>query len=190
MSIYAELIKVMKKIEQPVRETKAHKYKYARLEHVIMSIKDAISSSEADLWFTQSTSCSETETKCTTTIFDSKGSEIVFESSLKAKSTTPQESGSAKTYLKRYALLEIFAITPIGEDDDGEIFQFKEKPPTISDEQKQILEEKIVSIEGLDKNSFATWVYSKFKVSMNDLSKLDETQYQIVMGALQKREGK
>ena len=189
MSIYAELMKVMKVIEQPTKDTAAHKYKYAKLENVILAVKKAVISSEANLWFSQSTTSTDKETTCKTMLFNSEGETLEFNTSLQAKSSNPQESGSAKSYLKRYALLEIFSITPIGEQDDGEIFMVRGPEPKISHQQVVALEERLARME-INEESFSSWLHKSFKVSYSNLGGLTVPQYNQVVDMLNKRDSK
>lgn len=174
----------MKKIVQPTKDAQAHKYKYARLENVIICIKQAIEDAEADLGFLQSTKSTTEATECTTILYNSKGDNLEFISSLVAASNNPQESGKAKTYLKRYALLEIFAISPIGEDDDGAIFTIK-KP--ISSHQVSNLEEKL-ALSQINKQKFGEWLENAYGVKFSNLSALSVLQYEEILTRLKARE--
>lgn len=188
--IRKSLIAVMKILEQPTKDVKAHKHKYANLENVILAIKHAIIGSESDLWFTQSTTTSNDETICKTIIFNSKGDQEEFISSLVSKSNNPQESGSAKSYIKRYSLCEIFAISPKDADDDGEAFMArkkdykkqpikenveKQKPKPTEDEEKDMLVGDIVRLLNNEKiDSDAFWLHIKAPNGMLKLCDLEK----------------
>lgn len=187
MSIYAELIKVMRTIQQPVKDTEAHKYKYAKLEQVIMAIKQAVADANADLWFVQSTKTDDKQTTCLTRIFNSAGETLEFETSLQAGSKNPQESGSSKTYLKRYALLEIFAISPIGADDDGAVFMIQEKPPLVNPAQVAVLEEKLVNNPSLDMKAVVSWIEKACKIKFTNFSALTVPQYEFIIKAMEQK---
>jgi len=102
------------------------KNNYASLESVIKTVRTA---SQFGLTFTQEMDFEEDITFVRTVMMHSSGATRVSRTKIVSKDPNdPQKMGSAISYAKRYGLQSIFGLP--SDDDDGEIANKDDKPPT------------------------------------------------------------
>lgn len=134
MTILEEYAKVLREIENPIKDKKAdirkYVYNYADLGQVTDLIKKAIEPhglslyQKIDVWTENGTLLGHV---LSTALTDGKET-MVLGSYFLPKSDDPQALGSFITYMRRYQLLAAFGMAP--EDDDGQLAKKRatEKP--------------------------------------------------------------
>ncbi len=121
-------IKAKKEFLSPKKNTKGHNYKYSDLTEILNCITEPLL--ENGLVISQSIISNPDAIGIRTTLFHESGESIQEEffipTTLKSlnKGNQLQELGSSITYMKRYALIAMFALG--NEDDDGAVFNNKQ----------------------------------------------------------------
>lgn len=103
-------------MENPVKDTDAHKYKYATLDQVQGIVKPALF--EQGLVLLQTVVYEDGSHFLVTSVIDTiTGETHTYDTRLVYIGQNAQTNGSFETYSRRYALLTVFGLAP--EDDDG-----------------------------------------------------------------------
>lgn len=119
----ARLMSALRMMENPVKDTKGHNYKYAQLDQVMDVVKPALFGN--GLAVRQGTKVEDGSLVLETTVFD-ESEERVMDVRFIEHMADPQRQGSYETYMRRYALLTVFGLAP--EDDDGQAARQPQKP--------------------------------------------------------------
>ena len=122
-----KLMKALSMMDNPVKDTKGHNYKYAQLDQVMDVVKPALQSNE--LAVRQGTKIDDGVLILETVVFDGAESRVM-DTRIIEHMADPQKQGSYETYMRRYALLTVFGLAP--EDDDGQAARQPQKPSKAS----------------------------------------------------------
>lgn len=110
----------LQNMQDPIKNTSAHKHKYSNLPQIIGIIRPALQAQGLD-FAQRSMNYIDGEKQnyvLETKIFDDK-SEVVLDRRPLCFTSDAQKSGSYETYMRRYALLTVFGLAPKDEDDNG-----------------------------------------------------------------------
>jgi hypothetical protein len=133
-AFFASLAKAQGSMQPAVKNARAHHGTYANLESVIEVIKKYYS--PQGLSVTQETHIEDRVVSIRTHLHHESGHSISSTISSVAKSSLPQDIGSAITYMKRYGLQALCLIP--SEDDDGNLAQGTKHEPEPSNELEMI----------------------------------------------------
>ncbi len=115
----------------PAKTTKGARAKYAPLDEVIAAVRPVLNQHGIAVF--QTTSIADDMLVVLTTLQHTSGEKIEGVYPVCALGKAPQDTGSAMTYARRYALLAICGVHPEDEDDDGEkgasVAGRNERPP-------------------------------------------------------------
>ena len=111
----AKLMSALRMMENPVKDTRGHNYKYAQLDQVMDVVKPALF--DNGLAMKQGTKIEDGSLVLETTVFDESEVRVMDMRTIE-RMADPQKQGSYETYMRRYALLTVFGLAP--EDDDGQ----------------------------------------------------------------------
>ncbi len=129
----AALIKARAEIKNPLRDAKAQRHKYAKLETICEMINPILA--KHDLTFIQRINNEGSCVTAETILIHSAGGTLsAFGPSVPAKSLDAHGVGAAATYAKRYSLTSFFGIEATADDDGKEAMKqgggtVKELPP-------------------------------------------------------------
>lgn len=126
-SFNAKLMSALRMMENPVKDTRGHNYKYAQLDQVMDVVKPALFKN--GLAVRQGTKLNGGFLILETTVFDEAEARVMDERTIEHM-VDPQKQGSYETYMRRYALLTVFGLAP--EDDDGQAARQPQKPSKVS----------------------------------------------------------
>lgn len=117
-NIVPALIKFQKDVEDPKKDAaNAHfRMKYVTIDNLIKTIKPTLA--KHDLAFTQDVTSEGGLVVVTSTLYHKSGEWLRAVTRLPVDKQTPQGTGSAFTYAKRYSLSALLGISA-DEDDDG-----------------------------------------------------------------------
>jgi len=112
------LIAAQLEFTTPAKTTKGARAKYAPLDEVISTLRPVLNKHGVAVF--QTTSIADDMLVVLTTLQHTSGQKIEGVYPVCALGKAPQDTGSAMTYARRYALLAICGVHPEDEDDDGE----------------------------------------------------------------------
>jgi len=111
----ASLIKALAQMEDVTKTKDGHNYKYAPLDRITSMARTTMA--EHGLTVTQTATTEDNKVAVYTTIFHTSGQFLTYAPLCLPLGNKSQETGSAITYARRYALMAVLSIA--GEDDDG-----------------------------------------------------------------------
>src|SRR5690554_57796 len=185
------LSKFQSEVENPknTADNPFYHSKYAPLQDVLNTVRPLLS--KHGLSIIQSPSGDGQSISITTMLLHESGEWIEFDPLvLKAEKITPQKTGSAITYGRRYALSAVLGISS-EDDDDGNSL---EKTQQNSGQKKQLTEKQVKRLYAIA-NSAGFSTADVKKVLMKDYNKTQATdltkeEYDEICERLQKKEGK
>lgn len=117
MTTNDKLLKALKEMPNPTKDTKGYGYMYATLDQVMGIIKPALQAQGLDVTQQCTPGAVEGTYELKTYIVGDDGDMRLMDTRPLQFSTNAQSVGSYETYMRRYALLTVFGLCP--EDDDG-----------------------------------------------------------------------
>lgn len=111
----ASLIKALAQMEDVTKTKDGHNYKYAPLDRITSMARTVMA--EHGLTVTQTATTEDNMVAVYTTVFHTSGQFLTYAPLCLPLGNKSQETGSAITYARRYALMAVLSIA--GEDDDG-----------------------------------------------------------------------
>ncbi len=154
--IYAKLLEAQKEIGAIKKDSDNpyFKSKYVDINGILAVVKPILN--KHGLVLTQALNVTEGRTGLNTAIVDSESGEKVESNVFLPEMSKPQETGSAITYFRRYALQSLLALE--SEDDDGNIASGKKVETKVTKPENPHVDEFMKDID----------------LSENDLIKYDE----------------